>query len=132
MFDNLLYIFSKENEIINNYITDTESIREVKKLKQELIKKNAEIKLLQRRYNKLLNNCIQIELNKKVRSYTLVLYLELSGQNVNRNGLLLRVADFGCLILIKTRMSHAIKVRLLTGLDSTNLHSGLVLTLGTI
>ena len=53
MFDNLLYIFSKENEIINNYITDTESIREVKKLKQELIKKNAEIKLLQRRYNKL-------------------------------------------------------------------------------
>lgn len=68
MFDNLLYIFSKENEIINNYITDTESIREVKKLKQELIKKDAEIKLLQRRYNKLLNNCIQIELNKKVKS----------------------------------------------------------------
>ena len=31
-------------------------------------KKNAEIKLLQRRYNKLLNNCIQIELNKKVKS----------------------------------------------------------------
>ena len=68
MFDNLLYIFSKENEIINNYISDTESIREVKKLKQELIKKDAEIKLLQRRYNKLLNNCIQIELNKKVKS----------------------------------------------------------------
>ena len=73
MFDNLLYIFSKENEIINNYITDTESIREVKKLKQELIKKNAEIKLLQRRYNKLLNNCIQIELNKKIQSATYVI-----------------------------------------------------------
>jgi len=68
MFDNLSYIFSKEKDIINNYITDTESIREVKKLKQELIKKDAEIKLLQKRYNKLLNNCIQIELNKKIKS----------------------------------------------------------------
>ena len=42
MFDNLLYIFSKENEIINNYITDTESIREVKKLKHK--NKKIEIK----------------------------------------------------------------------------------------
>jgi hypothetical protein len=69
MFDNLLYIFSKDNEIIHNYITYTESIREVKKLKQELIKKDSELKLLQRRYNKLLNNCIQIELNKKVKEH---------------------------------------------------------------
>lgn len=66
MFDNLFYIFSKDNAIINNYISETESIREVKKLKQELHKKDAELKILQRRYNKLLNNCIEIELNRKV------------------------------------------------------------------
>jgi len=61
-----------------------------------------------------------------------VLYLELSGRNVNRNGLLLRVADFGCLISTKIPMSHATKVRLLTGLDSMSLRNGLALTLGII
>ena len=41
------------------------------------------------------------------------------------NGLALRVDDSGCHILIKILMLHAIKVRLLTGLDSTNLLNGL-------
>ena len=68
MFENLLYIFSKDNGVINNYIKETESIREIKKLKLELHKRDTELKILQRRYNKLLNNCIEIELNKKLKS----------------------------------------------------------------
>ena len=66
MFENLLYIFSKDNGVINNYIKETESIREIKKLKLELHKRDTELKILQRRYDKLLNNCIEIELNKKL------------------------------------------------------------------
>lgn len=65
MFDNLLYIYTKDNNIINNYITDVENNREIKKLKDELYKKNIELQILQKRYNKLLNNSIQYELNKK-------------------------------------------------------------------
>jgi hypothetical protein len=68
MFENLLYIFSKDNGVINNYIKETESIREIKKLKLELHKRDTELKILQRRYDKLLNNCIEIELNKKLSS----------------------------------------------------------------
>ena len=68
MFENLLYIFSKDNGVINNYIKETESIREIKKLKLELHKRDTELKILQRRYDKLLNNCIEIELNKKLNS----------------------------------------------------------------
>ena len=66
MFENLLYIFSKDNGVINSYIKETESVREVKNLKLELYKKNTELKILQRRYDKLLNNCIEIELNRKL------------------------------------------------------------------
>lgn len=65
MFDNLLYIYTKDNNIIKNYITDVENNREIKKLKDELYKKNIELQILQKRYNKLLNNSIQYELNKK-------------------------------------------------------------------
>ena len=68
MFENLLYIFSKDNGVINNYIKETESIREIKKLKLELHKRDTELKILQCRYDKLLNNCIEIELNKKLSS----------------------------------------------------------------
>lgn len=69
MFDNLLYIYTKDNNIINNYITDVENNREIKKLKDELYKKNIELQILQKRYNKLLNNSIQYELNKKNVKY---------------------------------------------------------------
>ncbi len=71
MFENLLYIFSKDNGVINNYIKETESIREIKKLKLELHKRDTKLKILQRRYDKLLNNCIEIELNKKLNSKSL-------------------------------------------------------------
>jgi hypothetical protein len=64
MFDNLLYIFTKNNQNINN-IKEIENMREIKRLNLILIKKNTELKILQYKYNKLLNNCIYIELNKK-------------------------------------------------------------------
>jgi len=66
MFENLLYIYSKDNGFFDRYTKENES-RELKKMKDELLKKDTELKILQRRYNKLLNNCIQIELNKKVK-----------------------------------------------------------------
>jgi hypothetical protein len=65
MFDNLLYIFSKDTNddvsIDNNYY-----IREVDKLNKMLLQKNRELQLLQRKYNKLLNHCIENELASKL------------------------------------------------------------------
>ena len=65
MFDNLLYIFSKDTNddvsIDNNYY-----IREVNKLNKMLLQKNSELQLLQRKYNKLLNHCIENELASKL------------------------------------------------------------------
>ena len=64
MFDNLLYIFTKNNQNINN-IKEIENMREIKRLNLILIKKNTELKILKYKYNKLLNECIYYELNKK-------------------------------------------------------------------
>ena len=64
MFDNLLYIFTKNNQNINN-IKEIENTREIKRLNLILIKKNTELKILKYKYNKLLNDCIYYELNKK-------------------------------------------------------------------
>ena len=64
MFDNLLYIFTKNNQNINN-IKEIENTREIKRLNIILIKKNTELKILKYKYNKLLNECIYYELNKK-------------------------------------------------------------------
>jgi hypothetical protein len=67
MFDNLLYIFSKDTNddvsIDNNYY-----IREVNKLNKMLLQKNSELQLLQRKYNKLLNHCIDNELASKLNN----------------------------------------------------------------
>jgi hypothetical protein len=67
MFDNLLYIFSKDTNddvsIDNNYY-----IREVNKLNKMLLQKNNELQLLQRKYNKLLNHCIENELASKLNN----------------------------------------------------------------
>jgi hypothetical protein len=67
MFDNLLYIFSKDTNddasIENNYY-----IREVNKLNKMLLQKNSELQLLQRKYNKLLNHCIENELASKLNN----------------------------------------------------------------
>jgi hypothetical protein len=63
MFDNLLYIFTKNNQNINN-IKEIENTREIKRLNLIIIKKNTELKILQYKYNKLLNNCIQQEYNQ--------------------------------------------------------------------
>ena len=65
MFDNLLYIFSKDTidsaSVDNNYY-----VREVDKLNKTLLQKNSELQLLQRKYNKLLNHCIENELSSKL------------------------------------------------------------------
>jgi hypothetical protein len=65
MFDNLLYIFSKDTNddvsIDNNYY-----VREVNKLNKMLLQKNSELHFLQRKYNKLLNHCIENELTAKL------------------------------------------------------------------
>ena len=65
MFDNLLYIFSKDTidafSVDNNYY-----VREVNKLNKMLLQKNGELQLLQRKYNKLLNHCIENELASKL------------------------------------------------------------------
>jgi hypothetical protein len=65
MFDNLLYIFSKDTidsaSVDNNYY-----VREVDKLNKTLLQKNSELQLLQRKYNKLLNHCIENELASKL------------------------------------------------------------------
>ncbi len=67
MFDNLLYIFSKDTidsaSVDNNYY-----VREVDKLNKTLLKKNSELQLLQRKYNKLLNHCIENELASKLNN----------------------------------------------------------------
>jgi hypothetical protein len=67
MFDNLLYIFSKDTNdyvsIDNNYY-----VREVDRLNKTLLQKNSELHLLQRKYNKLLNHCIENELTAKLNN----------------------------------------------------------------
>ena len=67
MFDNLLYIFSKDTNdavrVDNNYY-----VREVEKLNKTLLQKNSELHLLQRKYNKLLNHCIENELTAKLNN----------------------------------------------------------------
>ena len=69
MFDNLLYIFSKDTiEINNNSLTNIFYVREVDKLNKILQQKNNELKLLQRKYNKLLNHCIETELAAKLNN----------------------------------------------------------------
>jgi len=66
MFDNMIYIFSKDtidsSRIDNNYY-----VREVDKLNKMLLQKNSELQLLQRKYNKLLNHCIENELASKLK-----------------------------------------------------------------
>ena len=69
MFDNLLYIFSKDTiDINNNLLTNNYYVREVDKLNKILEQKNNELKLLQRKYNKLLNHCIENELTTKLNN----------------------------------------------------------------
>jgi hypothetical protein len=67
MFDNLLYIFSKDTNdyvsIDNNYY-----VREVDRLNKMLLQKSSELHLLQRKYNKLLNHCIENELTAKLNN----------------------------------------------------------------
>ena len=67
MFDKLLYIFSKDTidsaSVDNNYY-----VREVDKLNKTLLQKNSELQLLQRKYNKLLNHCIENELASKLNN----------------------------------------------------------------
>jgi hypothetical protein len=67
MFNNLFYIYSNDNGIINRYINENLNNFEIKKLKYELIKKDNELKILQKRYNKLLNNNIKTELDNKTK-----------------------------------------------------------------
>jgi len=68
MFDNLLYIFSKDT--VNSAETDNNNyyVREVDKLNKTLLQKNSELQLLQRKYNKLLNHCIENELASKLNN----------------------------------------------------------------
>lgn len=68
MFDNLLYIFSKDT--VNSVETDNNNyyVREVDKLNKALLQKNSELQLLQRKYNKLLNHCIENELASKLNN----------------------------------------------------------------
>ena len=69
MFDNLLYIFSKDTiETNNSLLTNNYYVREVDKLNKILEQKNNELKLLQRKYNKLLNHCIENELTTKLNN----------------------------------------------------------------
>lgn len=69
MFDNLLYIFSKDTiEINNNSLKNIFYVREVDKLNKILQQKNNELKLLQRKYNKLLNHCIETEFAAKLNN----------------------------------------------------------------
>ena len=67
MFDNLLYIFSKDTidsaSVDNNYY-----VREVDRLNKALLQKNSDLQLLQRKYNKLLNHCIENELASKLNN----------------------------------------------------------------
>jgi hypothetical protein len=69
MFDNLLYISSKDSIDINkSLLTNNYYVREVNKLNKILQQKNNELKLLQRKYNKLLNHCIENELTNKLNN----------------------------------------------------------------
>ena len=65
MFDNLFYIYSNDKRIINKYINENQDNFEIKKLKYEIIKKDNEIKILQKKYNKLLKNYIINDINNK-------------------------------------------------------------------
>ena len=69
MFDNLLYIFSKDTIDVSKSIINIDNnyyIREVDKLNNVLLQKNSELQLLQSKYNKLLNHCINNELVSKL------------------------------------------------------------------
>jgi hypothetical protein len=71
MFDNLLYIFSKDTIDVSNSIRNIDNnyyIREVDKLNNVLLQKNSELQLLQSKYNKLLNHCINNELVSKLNN----------------------------------------------------------------
>ena len=71
MFDNLLYIFSKDTIDVSNSIRNIDNnyyIREVDKLNNLLLQKNSELQLLQSKYNKLLNHCINNELVSKLNN----------------------------------------------------------------
>ena len=71
MFDNLLYIFSKDTIDVSKSIRNIDNnyyIREVDKLNNLLLQKNSELQLLQSKYNKLLNHCINNELVSKLNN----------------------------------------------------------------
>ena len=71
MFDNLLYIFSKDTIDVSKSIRNIDNnyyIREVDKLNNVLLQKNSELQLLQSKYNKLLNHCINNELVSKLNN----------------------------------------------------------------
>jgi len=71
MFDNLLYIFSKDTIDVSNSIRNIDNnyyVREVDKLNNVLLQKNSELQLLQSKYNKLLNHCINNELVSKLNN----------------------------------------------------------------
>ena len=71
MFDNLLYIFSKDTIDVSKSIRNIDNnyyVREVDKLNNVLRQKNSELQLLQSKYNKLLNHCINNELVSKLNN----------------------------------------------------------------
>ena len=71
MFDNLLYIFSKDTIDVSKSIRNIDNnyyVREVDKLNNVLLQKNSEMQLLQSKYNKLLNHCINNELVSKLNN----------------------------------------------------------------
>ena len=71
MFDNLLYIFSKDTIDVSKSIRNIDNnyyVREVDKLNNVLLQKNSELQLLQSKYNKLLNHCINNELVSKLNN----------------------------------------------------------------
>ena len=71
MFDNLLYIFSKDTIDVSKSIRNIDNnyyVREVDKLNNLLLQKNSELQLLQSKYNKLLNHCINNELVSKLNN----------------------------------------------------------------
>ena len=77
MFDNLLYIFSKDTIDVSKSIRNIDNnyyVREVDKLNNVLLQKNSELQLLQSKYNKLLNHCINNELVSKLNNKKLSIF----------------------------------------------------------
>ena len=79
MFNTLYYIFSDDNIIINRYINENFNNIEIKKLRYELIKKDNEFKILQLKYNKLLNSNIKKDNELKMLQQT---YNKLLNSNI--------------------------------------------------